>query len=96
MEGNVFDKIIKKEKMKTEANEPINSVEVNYVDGKMQALQTSQFTGLTLGLTKREYFAGLAMQGLITSCPQGNLHNTKEGCELAVQWANALIEALNK
>ena len=45
------------------------------------------------GLTKREYFAGLAIQGLIA--------NTKETigilttAKVAVQLANALINALN-
>ena len=48
------------------------------------------------GLSKREYFAALAMQGLISNAPEGNLHNYAHGAPLAVAWADALIEELNK
>jgi hypothetical protein len=48
------------------------------------------------GISKLEYFAGIAMKGLITSAPNGNLGNSKEGCQLAVQWALDLINELNK
>jgi hypothetical protein len=50
-----------------------------------------------IGLTKREYFAALAIQGLCA-----NPHhmvicaNAKEMAKFAVQQADALIEALNK
>lgn len=47
------------------------------------------------GLTKREYFAGLAMQALITNAPVGNLHNSEQGTSLAIQWADDLIKTLN-
>lgn len=55
-------------------------------------------TGLEnqLGLTKREYFAAMAMQGLISNAPNGNLGNYTEGCELATKWADTLIIELNK
>ena len=48
------------------------------------------------GLTKREYFAGLAMQGLIANAPNGHLNNSYEGCSLAAQWADQLLEELEK
>ncbi len=46
-------------------------------------------------LTKREYFAGLAMQSLIPAYItwSGKVINT---CNSAVDFADALIEALNK
>ena len=46
------------------------------------------------GLTKREYFAGLALQGLLANpeIPIGELSNATE----AVEYADALITALNK
>lgn len=53
------------------------------------------------GLTKREYFAALAMQGIEASNPfetteGGNApFNPKEIAERAVQLADALIQALN-
>lgn len=46
------------------------------------------------GLTKREYFAGLAMQSLI-SINRQRIHNSKEGCELAIQWADELLKQLS-
>ncbi len=47
------------------------------------------------GICKLEYFAGIAMQGLIANAPNGNLGNSKEGCQLAVQWAKDLITELD-
>lgn len=46
-------------------------------------------------LTIREYFAAMAMQGLITSVPTGTL-SSKHGTEVAIQWADTLINELNK
>lgn len=43
-----------------------------------------------------EHFAGLAMQGLIANAPSNNLGNSKEGCQLAVQWAIDLIEEIDR
>lgn len=48
------------------------------------------------GISKREYFAGLAMQGLIANAPNGHLGNYVEGSELAVKWADALMNQLSK
>ncbi len=46
------------------------------------------------GLTKREYFAGLAMQAMITSSDfTGAPENVAEG---ALQFADALLAELNK
>lgn len=55
------------------------------------------------GLTKREYFAAKALQGLMTTlipttdnqlCP--NYENVKYMADLAVSASDALLEALNK
>lgn len=48
------------------------------------------------GLTKREYFAGMAMQGLITGCYAGdNVGFTVAGNVFAaVEYADALLKAL--
>jgi hypothetical protein len=48
------------------------------------------------GLTKREYFAGLAMQAMITNAPNGHLSNFKEGVNLAIQWSDELLKQLEK
>lgn len=60
--------------------------------------EVPQFNYHTYGLTKREYFAAMAMHGFA--------HNRDEWmadpdfyrpmAECAVTWADALIEALNK
>lgn len=72
--------------MKTNPNDSIHlSPDVTH-DGRI--------IGTDTGLTKREYFAAMAMQGLIMKNGEGHLHF--EGSELAVQMADALINALNK
>jgi hypothetical protein len=53
------------------------------------------------GITKREYFAGLAMQGLCTPCIAGahNINNWPESqvkAEMAVRLADALLLELSK
>jgi hypothetical protein len=47
---------------------------------------------LIQGLTKREYFAAMAMQGYITNAG----YSIDEDARLAVQAADALIKALNE
>ena len=53
------------------------------------------------GLTKREYFAAMAMQGLLASFTQKSAigawnNETKETAEASVHLADALINALNE
>lgn len=48
------------------------------------------------GLTKREYFAGEAMQGLISSDDYLEISSAKELAKIAVSHADALIEELAK
>lgn len=50
------------------------------------------------GLTKREYFAAMAMQGMVSGVftPEGFKGGTPRGlADLAVELADHLIEALN-
>ena len=47
------------------------------------------------GLTKREYFAGLAMQGLLAHERSGN-NNDAKLAEMAVSQADALLYELEK
>ena len=47
------------------------------------------------GLTKREYFAAMAMQGLITSGDAGAGDRLVDLPEYAVAIADALLDALN-
>lgn len=46
------------------------------------------------GLTKREYFAAMAMQGLIATV---NVHTDESDCaDTCTKFADALIDALNQ
>jgi hypothetical protein len=47
-----------------------------------------------IGLTKREYFAALALQGFVLN--QAYLKAPRENARAAVEQADALIEELNK
>jgi len=81
--------------MTTKPNDPINHVTVSsweeYKDGD---LARKRLTKIDIGLTKREYLAAMAMQGIIS-----NLDVRLAASEIsrqAVMVANELIEALNK
>ena len=50
-------------------------------------------TNLDTGLTKREYFAAIALQGMLAS---GSFANFEELTINSVECADALIDALNK
>lgn len=47
------------------------------------------------GLSKREYFAGLAMQGIV-SVKDAHQQPIKDLAKFSVQFADALLEALEK
>ena len=66
--------------MKTNPNEPIHTIEYNnnYISN---------------GLTKHEYFAVMALQGLLADRKLGSI---QEHAEYAVKLAEALIEELSK
>ena len=54
--------------------------------------------GTDMGISKREYFAGLAMQGLMTSQNQEGewRHDIKTCAEISVKMADALLAELDK
>jgi len=59
------------------------------------AIPSSSMTAYGLGLTKREYFAAMAMQGHISACGiEGVVVDVL--ARYAVECANALINELNK
>ena len=70
------------ENKETNPNEPINMVEYNN-------------NYISTGLTKREYFAAMAMQGIIAN-KDGLDIKIERIVESAVDTADALIEELNK
>jgi hypothetical protein len=72
-------------------------------DGDDQAFATppvfSEAFGLAIqekGLSKREYFAAMAMQGVCANSSITERASYKTMAELSVKQADALIEALNK
>ena len=75
--------------MKTEPNHPIN--------GTMHAIAENiydmQNKGLLVGLTKREYFAAMAMQGMLANPNPGVLTNI---VKWSIEAADTLIYELNK
>lgn len=50
----------------------------------------------TTGLTKREYFAAMALQGILSNAATNNDVETSHIVEDACLFADALIEELNK
>jgi hypothetical protein len=91
--------------MKTEKDEPINPFFTWNEAGYGETVTfyspdgSKQFFPYKQGLTKREYFAGLAMQGFISTekLLNGNRNVTQvQYAEAAVIMADALINALNK
>lgn len=69
--------------MKTHPNDSANPVQIN-----------GDVDSCNYGLTKREYFAALAIQGLLSNSSLKT--DVKEDVETAVWAADALVEALNK
>lgn len=82
--------------MKTK-NTPAFPVEVSIDDkGNLRGSQTSNFSGYEMGLTKREYFAAKALQGLISnpnyfSCDK-NMILEKEISKRAFSLADDMIK----
>ena len=74
------------ENKETKANEPAFSKAAFYhPDGGLDSPNA--------GLTKREYFAAMALQGMLAKYGSDyQVNNAKE----AIYWADALIEELNK
>ena len=56
--------------------------------------ETSNSESLSFGLTKREYFAAMAMQGFVTC--KDNIIDHKLAAINAVKYADALLEELEK
>ena len=48
------------------------------------------------GLTKREYFAAMALQGYLASVPADTIERPEYAASHAVKYADALINELNK
>lgn len=84
-------------------NQPAFPVEVSVDEnGNLRGSQTSNFSGFEMGLTKREYFAAKAMQGLLSNSSwmkeyQGEkyLMQTDVIAKIAIQTADAILDKLS-
>lgn len=78
--------------MKTSGTNPVSWKHFNI---SMQDVNSGEIDGTCPGLTKREYFAALAMQGVTAEGPASTAW-IDEIAAKSVEMADALIEALNK
>jgi hypothetical protein len=82
--------------MNTNGNAPISPCEVQINDkGDVFQNQISRDSYTASGLTKREHFAAMAMQGILSNTQQLFMSDIEVG-EKATEIADALISALNK
>ena len=85
------------ENKETKPNEPIQVFVPNSTDPNLSYVVKSALSQSALsqsnGLTKREYFAALALQGLL---PTGISSSIEEDVKNAVKLADLLIKELNK
>lgn len=73
--------------MKTKPNEPINLSGKGFYNDEFSRIHSG------IGLTKREYFASMAMQGIAQHYSKGQ---DTALAEKAIKFADALIKELNK
>jgi hypothetical protein len=88
--------------MKTEPNEPANPFFTWNVPGYGDCITiedkngSKQFLHYKEGLTKREYFAAMALQGYIASASADIVPCISHAASWSVKYADALIDELNK
>lgn len=83
--------------MKTNPNDPVDSV--NVVSGYIKSEgkdDVYRITEPSPGLTKREYFAAMAMQGILATVTIGREDYAVIIAQAALMNADALIAELNK
>lgn len=88
--------------MKTKPNHPSTPI-ANLHGSPSTFSYVTQNEEMTIGLTKREHFAGLAMQGLLSIYDDNEMNptvpneaNVKYMAALSVKAADALIAELNR
>ncbi len=81
------------------ATEPAFPCEVGGYDesGNVKGRQTSCASGIAIGLTKREWFAGMALQGLLSTMTLSTAETDAEYvADVAVQLADAMLKRLER
>lgn len=81
--------------MKTNTNDPINPTPIAAND--LEVISAEAVSMTFPGLTKGEYFAAMAMHGLLAGRHNNLTKETfKEFASISLMCADALIEALNR
>ena len=77
------------------ADQPAYPCEVTWGEDGIQGRQTGNSSGICTGMTLRQYYAGLAMQGMLANA---EITRPNEVCisEAAVKIADALLAELEK
>jgi len=75
-------------------NEPISPTPIAV--NEYESISAIQVNGTSPGLTIRQHFAAMAMQGLCANSIPGQHHSFERLSFEAVQMADALIKELNK
>lgn len=79
------------------ANEPAFPCEVYHrEDGSIDGVQTGSKQGIAIGLTKRELFAAMAMQGIASIAPNDWDAPESAVARLSVSLADALLAELDR
>jgi hypothetical protein len=82
--------------MKTNPNESVYPVVAEVMQNKHYTIPASMMKVLSSGLTKREHFAGLAMQGLLANHELIDTVDWEWIANNSIALADNLIEELNK
>jgi hypothetical protein len=77
----------------TNGKDSINPIQAGFIVAQRDGI-TTELTKGGYGLTKREYFAAMAMMGIKAN--SGSLQRDTHVAELSVKQADALIKALNE
>lgn len=81
--------------MSDNANQPASPIKLNNrVDDGSGSIVIEECDDFYHGLTKREHFAGLALQGLVDTGAYDE--QVKRKCRIAVEYADALLKELDK
>lgn len=78
----------------TNGNDLVNSTDTRFVEVDENGMPV--YGKVKTGLTKREYFAAMAMQGLWQSTPDPTYDRYHVIADMAVKQADALIKSLNE
>lgn len=73
---------------------PMFPCECEFSTDAVRGRQTGNFSGIEIGLTKREFFASMALQGLLAGDAE-QMWSEEKVAESAVRHADELLKALS-